>query len=168
MRFDSLFPNRSSPYPQPRVGAIRVLHGSTRGWRLVRNESLSRTQEKPGLRSESAGDVLELALPSDAPSLTLRCEFLTSYAHFGSVRAACVRSLAPHGTGECECAPRTVSAVAAEHVSVNRYFDLVMTSRGGGGCVVALTTLEPGQGYTLKAACAADGSCGNPRWVDVA
>ena len=31
-----------------------------------------------------------------------------------------------------------------------------------------LTTLEPGQGYTLKAACAADGSCGNPRWVDVA
>ena len=28
------------------------------------------------------------------------------------------------------------------------------------------TTLEPGQGYKLKAACAADGSCGNPRWVD--
>ena len=36
----------------------------------------------------------------------------------------------------------------------------------GYGWFGTLTTLEPGQGYKLKAACAADGSCGNPRWVD--
>ena len=48
------------------------------------------------------------------------------------------------------------------HLSGNaEYYD-------GFGWYGQLTTLEPGQGYTLKAACTADGSCGNPRWVDVA
>ena len=87
---------------QPAVGAIEVLPAPhTSGWHLVRNESAGRTC----MKHDAAGDKLALALPSGAPNLTLRAEFLTSYEHFGAkvpAQAACAR-----------CAPSAAAAARA-------------------------------------------------------